>query len=524
MTSHSVQLRQLIAEIEARVYGACDEVWINGIVEDSRRVQPGNLFVAYKGGTFDGHKYILDAIQKGALAILGTQPISGLPVPYVQVSDSRLALAQIAAAYYDYPARKLLVIGITGTDGKTTTSNLVFSILKQAGLSVSMISTVNAIIGNQEVDTGFHVTTPDALDVQNYLAQMVKSGSTHAILEATSHGLAQHRVSACDFDIGVITNITHEHLDYHGSYEAYRSAKGLLFNSLEYSSLKTFNPPRCAVLNFDDASYSYLAQISRVTQLSYGANTNANVQAKDILDSPDGLTFTVEGKRLDGSEWTIPVKTTLVGVYNVSNILAALATCVGVLGIDPQVARIALQQVKKVPGRMEFIKMGQSFLAIVDFAHTPNALKQTLAAARSLTDSRVIAVFGSAGLRDREKRRMMAETSASMADITILTAEDPRSESLALILEEMAEGIRSKGGVEGVDYWRIEDRGDAIRFAVQLASQGDIVLACGKGHEQSMCFGETEYAWDDRVAMQTALSELLGIPGPEMPYLPTKRT
>jgi UDP-N-acetylmuramoyl-L-alanyl-D-glutamate--2,6-diaminopimelate ligase len=409
------------------------------------------------------------------------------------------------------------MIGVTGTDGKTTTANLIFNILQASGLKAGMISTVNAVIGNEVLDTGFHVTTPEAPDVQRYLAQMVAAGLSHAVLEATSHGLAQQRLTACDFDLGVVTNITHEHLDYHGSYQAYRDAKARLFTNLAKTAPKVFDPPRAAVLNRDDGSYEYLAVITKTRKVTYGLHPEAEVRAEPVVSGPDGLSFIASGPGLGEP---IPIVSQLVGEYNVSNCLAAITATAGVLGLEAQAVREGIAALKGVPGRMERMDLGQDFIAIVDFAHTPNALRNALLAARRLARGRVIAVFGSAGLRDREKRRLMAEVSAELADLTVLTAEDPRSESLAAILGEMGAGAISKGGEEGKTFWRIPDRGEAIRFAVTIASPGDVVMACGKGHEQSMCFGVTEYAWDDRTAMQAALAERLGIPGPEMPYLP----
>jgi UDP-N-acetylmuramoyl-L-alanyl-D-glutamate--2,6-diaminopimelate ligase len=494
---------------------------ITGIVQDSRRVEPGSLFVAISGENFDGYRFIPDAVRRGAQAVVGSQPAGELPVPYIRVPDSRLALAYLAAAFYGFPARRLTVIGVTGTDGKTTTSNLIHHMLGIAGVRAGMISTVNALIGEQVLDTGFHVTTPDAPDVQRYLSEMVDAGLTHVILEATSHGLAQKRVAVCEFDIGVVTNITHEHLDYHGSYLAYREAKGRLFTSLAESTPKPFAPPRAAVLNRDDDSFDYLSTITRVEQLSYGLNPEADVRAIQIASRPEGLFFTVQGRNLDGDEFKVKVRSNLVGAYNVANCLAALAVGCGVLGLEAETAARGIATLPGIPGRMERFDLGQDFIALVDFAHTPNALRRALESAQELTEGRVITVFGSAGLRDREKRRLMAQTSIEMGALTVLTAEDPRSESLDDILAEMADGARSRGGVEGRTFWRVPDRGEAIRFALRLAEPGDLVIACGKGHEQSMCFDETEYPWDDRVAMRAALTEYLGIPGPEMPYLPT---
>jgi UDP-N-acetylmuramoyl-L-alanyl-D-glutamate--2,6-diaminopimelate ligase len=412
------------------------------------------------------------------------------------------------------------VIGVTGTDGKTTTTNLLHQILLAAKIKAGMISTVNAVIGDDVLDTGFHVTTPDAHDVQRYLARMVDAGLTHVVLETTSHGWAQHRVDACEFDIGVVTNITHEHMNEHGNYENYRAAKARLFSSLETTLKKPQGNPRLGVINHDDAkSFDFLNDFIKVNKLNYGLGADADIRAVDISYSPSGIHFTAQSK-----DFHVDVTSRLVGAFNVSNCLAALTVAVYGLGIMPDIAAQGIASLEGIPGRMERIDLEQNFTAIVDFAHTPNALKSALEAVRPMTKGRVICAFGSAGLRDKEKRRMMAETSAELADLTVLTAEDPRTESLEGVLEEMAAGARSRGGIEGETFWRVPDRGGAIRFALKLARPGDIVLSCGKGHEQSMCFGAQEFLWDDRTAMRAALSEYLGIEGPKMPYLPTQDT
>ncbi len=490
---------------------------ITGIAIDSRAVKPGFLFVAMKGGFVDGHDYIHKAVENGAAAIVGDRDLDGLTVPYIRLENPRQALTWLAAAFYNWPARKLTVIGVTGTDGKTTTSNLIYKSLASAGIKAGMISTVNAVIGGEVLDTGFHVTTPDAHDVQSYLAKMVDAGLTHVVLETTSHGWAQYRVDACEFDIGVVTNITHEHMDEHGSYENYRAAKARLFSSLERTREKPQGNPRLGIINSDDRSFEFLNGFIKTNKISYGLQATADIRAVNIEYSSSGIKFTAVSK-----DFRVDVASSLVGAYNVSNCLAALTAAVYGLGMDPQVAAHGIAALDGIPGRMEQISLGQNFIAVVDFAHTPNALKVALEAGRKMTKGRVISVFGSAGLRDKEKRRMMAETSIELADLIILTAEDPRIESLDGILEEMAIGAISKGGREGETFWRIPDRGEAIKFAIDLAREGDIVLSCGKGHEQSMCFGKTEYLWDDRIAMRAALSQHLGIEGPKMPYLPSQ--
>ncbi|MEJ2552005.1 MAG: UDP-N-acetylmuramoyl-L-alanyl-D-glutamate--2,6-diaminopimelate ligase [Anaerolineales bacterium] len=512
-----MRLLHILRNLDVIDLGGQPDFEITKLTADSRAAQEGALFVALSGSEKDGHDFLADAERRGAAAAVGEKDVAGLGIPYFRVPDSRLAWAQIAAAWYDHPSHNLILIGVTGTDGKTTTASLIHRILRNAGCAAGLLTTLNVVIGSHTLDTGLHVTTPDALEIQGYLAQMVDEGITHCVLEATSHGLAQQRVGACEFDVAVVTNITHEHLDYHGSYEAYRQAKSRLFSQGLQGSQKPFAPEKTAVLNRDDASYDFLRGVTNARCLTYGLKENAGVYAKDVESRSGSLHFTA-----CSASFEVNIESNLIGRYNVPNCLAALTVAVEALGIAPAAAAEGIAQLKRVPGRMQRIDLGQSFTAIVDFAHTPNALRRALETAREITQGRVIAVFGSAGLRDREKRRMMAEVSAELADLTILTAEDPRTESLDSILEEMAQGARAKGGVEGKTFWRKPDRGDALRFAVREAHPGDLVIACGKGHEQSMCFGAIEYPWDDRTAMQVALAELLGIEGgPAMPYLPT---
>jgi UDP-N-acetylmuramoyl-L-alanyl-D-glutamate--2,6-diaminopimelate ligase len=496
-----------------------------GIATNSQQVEPGDLFVAIPGVHIDGHRFIADAVGNGAVAVVGELPPQTLgDVPwgaftYVRVANARSALGWMCAAWHDFPSRKMTLVGVTGTDGKTTTVNLVYASLRAAGFNAGMISTVNARIGAEEIDTGLHTTTPDAPDVQRYLAQMVEAGATHAVLEVTSHGLAQKRVAGVDFDVAVVTNITHEHLDAHGSLEAYQKAKASLFEGLAHSFRKS-GVPKTAVLNHDDDSFRYLSPIFADRQIAYGVR--GEVTARDVRFAPDATRFTLALPSGD-----VAVETVLVGGFNVSNILAAASVGVA-LGLSPDAIVEGVAAVQGVPGRMERIDAGQDFLAIVDFAHTPNALEQALKTARTMTgvdgdaplarvpkadapEARVIVVFGSAGLRDREKRAMMGHVAGKLADVVIVTAEDPRTESLEEIMAESAAAAEAEGKREGVDLWRVPDRGEAILKACQMAQAGDadcgqsIVIACGKGHEQSMCFGTTEYPWDDREAMRRAL-------------------
>jgi UDP-N-acetylmuramoyl-L-alanyl-D-glutamate--2,6-diaminopimelate ligase len=488
------------------------------VVESDADLEPGGLFVARRGLTADGHDFIPRAIERGAAAIVGERDITDLPIPYVRVGNAQESVGYLAAAYHDFPSRKLIVIGVTGTDGKTTTSTLIHSILQVATNNrAGLISTVAAYIGDEAIDTGFHVTTPNASQMQAFLAHMVENRLTHAVLEMTSHGLAQGRLNCVDIDVAVLTNLTHEHLDYHGTFEAYRNAKGRLFEMLLFRG-RTKQRPRVAVINADDPSAQYFENIvvghrwedewnyetgpapwwwiSRV--ILYGLSENANFRAKNIRYQSNGTYFDIEG--------SVNYYIELAGEFNVMNAMAAAAATSG-LGLANEHIRNGLARIRSIPGRMERIDEGQDFIAIVDFAHTPNALKNALTAARKMVaeGGRLITVFGSAGLRDREKRRLMPEIAIGIADFTILTAEDPRTESLEDILKTMADAAVLAGGVEGETFIRIPDRGEALYRACQMAKAGDVVIACGKGHEQSMAFGTTEYAWDDRDAMRVAL-------------------
>lgn len=467
------------------------------IVESSLDVQQGGVFVARKGLSTDGHQYINNAIQAGAAAIVGEIEQNDLPVPYIQVKDAQEILGLLAAAYYDFPSRQLVVIGVTGTDGKTTTSHILHSILKQAnGIKAGYISTISADFGDAVADTGLHVTTPGAPQVQAYLSRMVEAGITHCILEMTSHGLAQGRLNGVDIDVAVLTNVTHEHLDFHGSWENYRDAKAIMFRKLMTTYHKK-NQPKFSVINADDPSYEYFKAIPADNIISYGVQNPADYHATDIDYQPDKTRFSVQGMQIEMQ---------LMGEFNILNVLATISVA-RELGIDWHTIQAGIADVEMISGRMQRIDEGQDFVAIVDFAHTPNALKRALEAGRTMLPEgkRLICVFGSAGLRDVEKRRLMAETSAQLADMTVLTAEDPRTESLDDILEMMAQGCISQGGVEGETFIRVRDRGEAIYQACQMANAGDIVMACGKGHEQSMCFGTVEHPWDDRDAMRAAL-------------------
>jgi UDP-N-acetylmuramoyl-L-alanyl-D-glutamate--2,6-diaminopimelate ligase len=532
-----VQLLQLMPD--ARYFGTLtpSSLLVDSVTADSRAVRPGSLFVAVTGGRVDGHRFLSQAAAEGAVLLLGTTPHAVLrgsdllpdAAPYVQVADSRKALALAAAALYDFPARKLQVLGVTGTDGKTTTCTLLESILAAESTAptsprgrVGMVTTVGARIQGRASDTGLHVTTPDAPEVQQFLAQMVEAGCKYAVIESTSHGLAQARVAAVDFDVAAVTNITHEHLDFHGTRDAYVAAKALLFRSL-YASPPKPGMPRCAVLNADDAG-SYGALLAALHEEASAHDYAVPVRSYGIPGSPTSR-LDVTARAIDYApartrfalHWwggVFPVETTLIGEFNVYNILCA-ATAALAIGATPAAVQAGVAALEGVLGRMQRIDAGQPFLAIVDFAHTPISLENALRTLRPLVgqgsahgQGRLISVFGSAGLRDREKRYLMGRVSGELADYTVITAEDPRTEDLADICRSIERGVGEFADAN--HYAIVPDRAEAIQFAVNMARAGDVVAAFGKGHERSMCFGETEHPWSDQDAMLAALQNRTG--------------
>lgn len=374
---------------------------------------------------------------------------------------------------YGFPSRKLKVIGVTGTDGKTTTVNMIYQILKESGKKVSMISTINAVIGGKSYDTGFHVTSPDSRDIQKFLQVAVKTGDEFVVLEVTSHALAQFRVWGVNFEVGVITNITHEHLDYHKTWENYFQAKAQLIKNVKY-----------AVLNTDEANFERLSHHALGQVVSFGLKNNSNINPQNIT-----------------------LKLQIPGEYNIYNALAAAA--VGeILGIDREIIEKGLAGFTGLPGRMEEIKNNKGIRVFVDFAHTPNALENALKTLRSLTRGKLISVFGCASERDVQKRPLMGEISAQLADITVLTSEDSRFEDPMKIIQEITHGAIKQGLQEEKNLFSEPDREKAITLALSLAKKGDMVGIFGKGHEKSMNYQGVEKSWSDQRAVLQAFSQL----------------
>ena len=504
-----MQLQTLLADLEQppiHIYNPdVLAIEVTTLADDSRKVEPGGLFIAVPGVHTDGRFFLKDAAQRGARAAIG-ETLSDqqeLPLPYIEVRDVRTALADLACAFYGYPAQQLCTIGITGTDGKTTTSNLIGTLLETAGLHTGLMTTANFKSDGQEWENATRQSTLEALEIQQFLRRLLDSSVTHAVIEATSHGLELRRVHGCNFDVGVVTNITHEHLDFHKTIDAYRRAKARLFEMLDPTRDKGLGNHPIAILNRDDASYEILKSYCRVPILDYGIDTEAAIRAVDIHLQASSTHFRVI---LPDSECTI--ETQLVGRFNVSNCLAAIATAYS-QGISLADIVRGLAAARSVAGRMERIDVGQSFTVIVDYTHTPDSLEKVLTTLRPLTKGKLIVVFGSAGERDVQKRPTMGRVAAHMTDFFVITDEDPREEDREHILREIAAGAEATGKRQGYDFLSIADRTTAIAAAFAHAQAGDTVLLAGKGHEQSIILGRAELPWDDRRVARELLKKYI---------------
>ncbi len=466
---------------------------------DSRLVEPGDVFVAVEGTHVDGHDFVQQAVARGALvAVVRDSRLGDFPdgLPLLAVADTRMALADLAAARFGHPSRDLAVVGVTGTDGKTSTTFIIDHLFRTAGWPSGLVGTVLVRIGDAEEENLTRQTTPEAVEVQEYLARMRDARVTHAVLETSSHALALHRVRNVEYRAGVLTNFTSEHLDFHGTLEAYFEAKASLFDQVARG---TVGGEHFQVLNADDATFDRLRRRNALPTLSFGISQPATVMATGLETGPWGSRFVLVTP--SASE---PVRLPLVGPFNVQNALAAVAVGLG-LGMDLRTAARGLETVPGVPGRMERIDEGQPFTVVVDYAHTADSLSKVLQTLRPATTGRLIVVFGSAGDRDRQKRPEMGRVAAQQADYAIVTNEDPREEDEDRVLGEIAAGLDQAGAVRGRDYQVIADRRRAIEVAMRIAVRGDTVVLAGKGHEQSMIIGREKVPWDDRTEARRAL-------------------
>lgn len=486
-------LAQLVSTLAPlHLSGSLDKE-ITGIAYDSRLVEFGNLFVAISGFVYDGHYFIQEAALRGAVAVIVSKDI---PVPAdltrILVTDSRQALALVSEKYYGYPSQKLRLIGVTGTNGKTTTTYLIDSILREHGKRVGLIGTVVARVGRYRFPVAH--TTPESVDLQRYLSIMLQESLDYAVLEVSSHALALGRVAGCEFDIAVFTNLTQDHLDLHGDMQSYMETKARLFESLEH----TGKPNKAAIINADDPAKSYVLSRVQVPVITYGIQHPASVSASHIVSTAQGVTFQVyRAKRLLGT-----VSLATPGKFSVYNALAAISVALHEQIPWGSIAK-ALQESSGIPGRFQPICKGQPFEIIVDYAHTPDGLYNILTTAREFADGRIILVFGCGGDRDNYKRPQMGSIASELADIIVLTSDNPRSEDPLQIIVDILQGVDDNKRVV------VEpDRAEAIAQAIALAKPGDVVILAGKGHENYQVFADRTIYFDDREVAAQAVEAL----------------
>jgi len=486
-----------------KVHGSPD-VPVTGIAYDSRRVRPGFVFVPWRGGLVhgDGHRFIPDALAAGAAVIVAEQ---GAVDPaavreravLVETTDSRLILGLMASAFFHHPSTRLRLIGVTGTNGKTTTTHLVRHLLQWAGHAVGLVGTVYNVVGGRRREGS--LTTPQAPELQALLAEMAAAGDRYVLMEVASHALQQNRTAGCRFDAGVFTNLSQDHLDYHGTMEADRDAKARLFAGL---SRDRGGDGPYAVLNADDPAGPYMARAGDGRVVWYGLASPADIMARNIRITSAGTSFQVVTP-VGSAQVTMP----LVGRFNVYNALAALAVAMEE-GMALPEAVAALADAPPVEGRFQRVDLGQPFTVIVDYAHTPDGLEKALSTAREFTRGRLWVVFGAGGDRDRAKRPLMGAVAARLADHIVLTSDNPRSEDPEQILAEIEEGARAAMG-NGEFLAVVPDRGQAIAAAIEQAKPGDVVLIAGKGHETYQIFRDETVYFDDREAAAAAIRRRL---------------
>jgi UDP-N-acetylmuramoyl-L-alanyl-D-glutamate--2,6-diaminopimelate ligase len=499
-----MRLNDLAAHLApAEVIGS-GEAQFNAVEYDSRRAKPGALFVAVPGRHHDGHDYLEQAVEAGAAAVLvqadRRSKWAGLAVPALAVLDTRRALAEAATAFFGQPALKLTVVGVTGTDGKTSLCHLIAHLLESAGESVGLMSTAeNRAAGRLLADTG-RFTTPEPPEVQSLLAQMVEVGCRYAVLEATSHGLAQHRLAGCEFNLAVMTNVGKDHMDFHRSREEYLAAKGHLFQMLDEAAEK--GVARTAVLNADDPAYRYFQSLTGARVVTYGLAASADITAVDVRPEGWGTRF-----RLRTLIGEMDVRVGQPGAFNVANAVGAAAAGLA-LGLNLASIARGLESWPGAPGRMERVDEGQPFKVVVDFAHAPDSLQRVLGELRTGSRGHVIAVFGCIGERDRDRRYAMGQVAAKLADYTYVTDDNPYSEDRDVILTEIARGLREASRREGHDFAVVPDRREAIAQALAMAVDEDVVLLAGKGHEREVVLADGSYECHDGEVARRVLREL----------------
>jgi UDP-N-acetylmuramoyl-L-alanyl-D-glutamate--2,6-diaminopimelate ligase len=490
---------ELVEPLQASERQGNLDVAVISLTDDSRAVKPGSVFVAVRGERVDGHAFVGKAVEAGAAALVlqkGLNVTAVPSIPVVRVDDSRRVLGVLAGRFYREPASRLCMVGVTGTNGKTTVTYLCKGVLETAGRRVGLIGTVAYQIGDERLPAAH--TTPGAVELQALLARMVEAGMNAAVMEVSSHALAMDRTTGCEFDVAIFTNLTQDHLDFHRDMDGYFQAKLRLFADLDPAGRKL--RPKRAIVNIDDARGARVCGASRVPVWTYAIRKPADLRAEDVRLALSGTRFTAATPH-----GRFPVESRLVGEHNVYNILAAIG--VGLHeGLSPEIIQRGIASVVNVPGRFERVEAGQDFTVVVDYAHTDDALLRLLTAAQALKTGRVITVFGCGGDRDRGKRPKMGRVAARLSDVVFLTSDNPRSEDPAAILREIEVGVREALADWRIRYEVIADRRTAIEAAVREAKSGDTVLIAGKGHEDYQIVGDTRLHFDDREVARAALA------------------
>ncbi|WP_070120194.1 UDP-N-acetylmuramoyl-L-alanyl-D-glutamate--2,6-diaminopimelate ligase [Bacillus marinisedimentorum] len=488
-----MELKELLGHLVLYKYdGEADPV-IKSLEMDSREVKPGSLFFCIKGFTVDGHNYVGQAEKNGASAIIAERQVeAGIPV--ILVRDSRRAMAVLANVFYGYPTAGMNVIGVTGTNGKTTVTHLLENIFRDAGEKTGLIGTIHNKIGDKMYDVTN--TTPESLPLQKLFKDMRDEKVDTAIMEVSSHALDLGRVRGIDFSIAIFTNLTQDHLDYHHTMEEYRRSKGLLFTLLG----NAYKPDerKIAVLNADDTASEEFMRGTAAQVITYGIDKPADVAAKNIKLKAGGTTFLLETPNE-----SLEISMDLIGKFSVYNVLAAVAAAFGA-GVPLAEAAGSISSVRGVAGRFEPVDAGQEFAVIVDYAHTPDSLENVLVTVNQFAEGDVHVIVGCGGDRDRAKRPLMAQIAVKYADKPVFTSDNPRSEDPEAIIRDMEEGVK------GYEYVKITDRSEAIKHAVKNAKKGDVVLIAGKGHETYQIIGDRVLDFDDRLVAYDAIKELGG--------------
>ena len=467
------------------------------ITADSRTVQEGSLFICLVGATVDGHSFVEKAVQDGAVAVVVSKPVT-VPdhVALIYVEDTRQALQAAVPFFYDYPASKMRMIGVTGTNGKTTTTHIIAHLLRSQGYTVGVIGTVHILIDDQSYP--IHNTTPDVADLQQILQQMVDAGVTHCIMEVSSHALALGRTAGVEYDTAVFTNLTQDHLDFHKTFDNYLAAKAKLFKQV--SASYQVKEGKGAVINVDDAYGQSIVDVTTSPMITYSTEGKGSMNASDLTVTAKSSQFTLN---YDGKAY--PISTKIAGMFNVYNTLAAVgATLYEGLSMEEIVKGLAT--FTAVPGRFELIEEGQDFAVVVDYAHTPDGLENILQTAKKIVENRILVVFGCGGDRDATKRPIMGRIAAQFGDRVFVTSDNPRTEDPVQIVKDVEVGVR-EGLHDDVTYEVIVDRREAIHKAIAEATTGDVVIIAGKGHEDYQILKDETIHFDDREVAREALKE-----------------